>query len=245
MNRFCCPASFRGKLLALILALSVTPALAGDTLTMNGKTASTEVLSLNGSAYVKLSDVAKALGMILVKRPGGYEITKPGGANQVQAVTEGKIGDVLFDGQWRFQVLSVETPAIYTAKFLEDANALHFDRSSHVVSALPRSKMVVVHCRMTNGQKSVQTFWIGHLDVKNALTDTAGESYPPDCYDLDGSTSQSKPLLPGAKTDFAILFSVPEATQLNDLIFMLRDNDFSTNGKSSDVRVSLTPSKSN
>lgn len=66
------------------LALCAAPALAGDTLVMNGKIASTDVRTVGGSTYVKLSDVAKALGMVLVKRPGGYELTKAGGADQVQ-----------------------------------------------------------------------------------------------------------------------------------------------------------------
>jgi len=226
-------------LLGLVLAL---PALADETLTMNGKTASTTVRTVNGSAYVKIADVAKALGMVVVKRPGGYALTRSGGANQVQAVTEGKTGDVLFDGWWRFQVRSVETPASYPAKFLEAANSLKYDNSSHTVSAAPHFKVVVVHCRMTNGQKTAQTFWIaplpGEREIHTALTDTSGESYPPDCYDLDGSTSQSKPLLPGAKTDFVILFNVPEATQIKELVFTLQNNDARPGN---DVRVSLTP----
>jgi len=226
-------------LLGLVLAL---PALADETLTMNGKTASTTVRTVNGSAYVKIADVAKALGMVVVKRPGGYALTRSGGANQVQAVTEGKTGDVLFDGWWRFQVRSVETPASYPAKFLEEANSLKYDRSSHTVSAASRFKVVAVHCRMTNGQKTAQTFWIaplpGEREIHTALTDTSGESYPPDCYDLDGSTSQSKPLLPGAKTDFVILFNVPEATQIKELVFTLQNNDARPGN---DVRVSLTP----
>ncbi len=234
--------SLQGPLLVLALTLAALPALADETLTVNGKTASTTVRTVGGSAYVKVSDVAKALGMIVVKRPGGYALTKAGGTNQVQAVTEGKVGDVLFDGWWRFEVRSVETPTSYPAKFLEEANSLHYDSASHTISAAPRFKMVAVHCRMTNGQKAAQTFWIaplpGERKINNALTDTEGESYPPDCYDLDGSTAQSKSLLPGAKTDFTILFSVPEATQVKELIFTLQNNDARPGN---DVRVSLTP----
>ncbi|MGI4790297.1 MAG: hypothetical protein ACRYFS_15775 [Janthinobacterium lividum] len=242
MTRLSIPVSLPKNLLVLSLALIVTPALADETLTINGKTASTTVRTLNGSTYVKLSDVAKALGMVVIKHPGGYEITKSGGANQVQAMTQGKIGDVLFDGWWRFQVRSVEMPDTYTAKFLDGTNSLHYDAATHMVRADARHKMVVVHCRMTNGQKSVQTFWIaplpGERKINNALTDTDGESYSPDCFDLDGSISQSKPLLPGAKTDFVMLFSVPEATQLKDLVFTLQNND---SRPGNDVRVSLTP----
>lgn len=58
---------------------------------------------------------------------------------------------------------------------------------------------------------------------------------------MDGSISQSKPLLPGAKTDFTILFSVPDGFQrkdLKDLVFTLQNND---SRPGNDVRVSLTP----
>jgi hypothetical protein len=226
-----------------VLALCAAPAATADTLVVNGKTASVAVRTYDGSAYVRFSDMAKALGMILVKRPGGYELTKAGGTDQVQAMTQGKVGDVLFDGYWRFQVQSVEMTDSYAVK--KNGDGLSFDRSTNVLHAGPRTKLVVIRCRMTNGQKSVQTFWLaplpGERAINNALTDTEGESYPPDGYDLDGTTSQSKPLLPGAKTDFVILFSVPETVQrkdLKDLVFTLQNND---SRRGNDVRVSLMP----
>lgn len=241
----------RGALLALTttLALSVTAhAQANPTLILNGKTASTDVRVINGSAYVSLADVARALGMIVVKRPGGgYEITKPGGANQVGGNLQGKIGDVLFDGQWRFQVLSVQTPDAYLVKtpglqgLFRGISTIRNDENNRLVRAAPGFKLVVIQCRMANGQKSPQTFWLAQSSgVNNALTDTQGESYAPFGYDLEGAPTQSKTLLPGAGTSFPILFSVPDATQLKDLVFTLRNNDFSANKpKVSDVRVLL------
>ena len=220
------------------LAACLGPA-AAESLLLNGKTASTTVRTFGGSAYVKLSDVAKALGMVVVKRPGGYELIKAGGTDQVQAVTQGKVGDVLFDGYWRFQVQSVELADFYTPKKAPDN--FTYDRSKGGVQAKPNNTLVVLHCRMTNGQKSVQTFWLAPVSgraINNALTDTEGKSYPPEGYDLDGSTDQSKPLLPGAKTDFTILFSVPEGTHLKDLVFTLQNNDARPGN---DVRVSLSP----
>ena len=229
------------------LALCAAPAATADTLVVNGKTASTDVRTVGGSAYVKLSDMAKSLGMIIVKRPGGYELTKAGGTDQVQAVTHGKVGDVLFDGQWRFQVKAVETPDSYIMKtpgvqgLLRGISTIDNDENSRTVRAAPGYKLVVIQCRVTNGQKFPQTFWLGHSDVRNALTDTQGESYPPVGYDLEGAPTESKSLLPGAGTSCPILFSVPEATHFKDLIFTLRDNRFSSNAKVSDVRVSLIP----
>jgi len=236
MNQFWAGGKYVGGVLAIMLMAG--PGWAQGTLTMNGRVVSTGIRSLSGGTYVKLSDIAKALGMVVVKRPGGYELTKAGGTDQVQGIRQGKIGDVLFDGYWRFQVKSVETTDAYSVQ--KTGAGLYYDQATSTVHAKPKTKLVVIKCRMTNGQKSVQTFWLaplpGERAINNALTDTGGESYPPDGYDLDGSTSQSKPLLPGAKTDFTILFSVPEGTQLKDLVFTLQNND---SRPGSDVRVSL------
>ncbi len=230
---------------AAVLA-AATPALAGQKLVLNGKTASTNVRVINGTAYVSLADVARALGMIVVKRGDGYEITKPGGANQVGGNLQGKIGDVLFDGQWRFQVLSVQTPDAYLVKtpgvqgIFRGISSIQNDENTRLVRAAPGFKLVVIQCRMANGQKTPQTFWMAQSGVRNALTDTQGESYAPFGYDLEGAPTQSKTLLPGAGTSFPILFSVPDATSLKDLVFTLRNNDFSANKpRVSDVRVSL------
>ena len=243
MNRFWVQGKSVG-VLAAALALTAGPGQAQGTLTMNGSVVSTDVRSLGGGAYVRLADIAKALGMVIVKRPGGYELQKPGGANQVQGVLQGKVGDLLFDGQWRFRVLSVQTPETYTAKtpdFDPSSDGISYNRDTRLLRAVKGYKLVVIQCRMTNGQKTPQTFWLGHSDVRNALTDTEGESYPPAGYDLEGAPTQSKSLLPGAGTSVPILFSVPEATQLKDLVFTLRNNDFSSDkAKVSDVRVSLT-----
>ena len=238
--------SRQGKMAALLLifALPMGSAWADQNLVMNGKVVSTSVRTVGGSPYVKLSDVAKALSMVVSKRPGGYEITKSGGTNQVQGL-QGKIGDLLFDGRWRFQVLSVAQPDTYTMNTPGDepssypADTVNFDRKTQLVSPKPGYKLVVIQCRMINGQKSKQTFWLAAKDGNNALADQQGESYAPIGYDLEGAPIQSKPLLPGAKTDFPILFSVPQSIELKDLVFTLRNNDFSQKGN--DVRVSLTP----
>ena len=238
--------SRQGKTAALLLvfALPMGSAWADQNLVMNGKVVSTSVRTVGGSPYVKLSDVAKALSMVVSKRPGGYEITKSGGTNQVQGL-QGKIGDLLFDGRWRFQVLSVAQPDTYTMKTPGDepssypADTINFDRKTQLVSPKSGYKLVVIQCRMINGQKNKQTFWLAAKDGNNALADQQGESYAPIGYDLEGAPIQSKPLLPGAKTDFPILFSVPQNIELKDLVFTLRNNDFSQKGN--DVRVSLTP----
>lgn len=232
---------------ALTVALAAGPGAAADKLIINGKPAPADVRVIAGSPYVKLADVAKALGMVLVKRAdGGYEITRPGGANQVQGVTQGKIGEQLFDGRWRFQVISVQSPDSYAMKTSVEPSSypldtIDYNRTTRAVRAKPGYKLVAVECRMTNGQKTTQTFWLARKDVNNALADAGGESHVPVAYDLEGAPSQSPPLLPGAKAEFTILFSVPVRTEMKDLVFTLRNNDFSQKGN--DVRVSLTGDK--
>jgi hypothetical protein len=235
------------KLLAavVIIGLAASPVRAGETLVMNGTTASTDVRTLNGSAYVKLSDVAKALGMVLVKRPGGYELTKAGGANQVQGVTQGKVGDVLFDGKWRFQVLSVEKPDSYTMKTpgVEPSSwprdIIDYSSTTRILKAKPGYQLVVLNGRVTTGVKQKRTLWTASIDKQNntALTDTEGSSYTPVGYDFEGGPTQSKWLVQGAALSFPILFSVPETAVLKDLIFTLKNNQ--TDEKANDVRVSL------
>ncbi|MCW3062294.1 MAG: hypothetical protein JWQ02_4115 [Capsulimonas sp.] len=233
----------RGVMAIAAAVMAAGPATAA-TVTMNGQVVSTDVRSLGGGQYIRLSDVAKALGMVVVKRAGGYDLQKPGGANQVGSTT-GKVGDLLFNGQWRFRVQSVQTPDSYHVKTpgvsgqFRGIDNIKNDEASGVVTAAPGYKLVVIECRMANGQKTPQTFWLAKNGVKNALTDTKGESYEPFGYDLEGSQAQSKRLLPGAGTTFPILFSVPEDTQLKDLIFTLRNNDFNETAKITDVRVSL------
>ena len=248
-------SAVRTSLLALTLATALhafpaLPALAGDTLLLNGKTASNDVRHIAGSAYVKLEDVAKALGMVVIKRADGkYELTKAGGTNQVQGVAQGKIGDMLFDGRWRFQVVSVQTPDTYTMKTPSveptsyPADTLNYDRTTHVLSAKAGYKLVVLACVLANGQKSTQTFWLGRVsgrNINNALADTVGGSHVPVGYDLEGAPIQSKPLLPGAKLPFSILFVVPQATEWKDIVFTLSNND---SQGTNDVRVSLKAEK--
>jgi len=97
-----------------------------------------------------------------------------------------------------------------------------------------------VQCRMANGQKTTQTFWLRPVtgrSINTALADTEGGAHTPVGFDLEGAPIQSAPLLPGAKLDFSLLFSVPEATELKDLVFTLTNND---DQGTNDVRVSLT-----
>ncbi len=230
-------------LLALGTSIAMVSAAGGGKLFLNGKVASEDIRTLNGNTYVKLSDVAKALDMVVVKRADGYEIIKKGGANQIKGAVTGKVGDVLFDGKWRFQVIKMETPESYTmttdADTYDSAGLVSLDRTTHVVRANRGKKLVVLYCRVVNGVKEKRTLWTAISDerVHTALTDNEGSSYAPVAYDFDGAPTQSKWLLPGAAMSFPVIFSVPEGTQLKDLVFTLKNNQ--TDDPPVDVRVSF------
>ena len=210
---------------------------------MNGTTTSTDVRVIDGKAYVPLSDVARALGMVVVKRSDGYEIKKPGGANPIKGVTQGKIGDVLFDGKWRFQVLGMQTLDSYTmttdADTYDSAGLSHLNRTTHVLQPKEGCRLIVLRCRVTNGRNSKQRLWTAISDdkVNTALTDMDGGSHPPVVYDYQGANTQTNPMVAGAMMTFPVIFSVPANTRPKDLIFTLRANG--DGDHYNDVRVSL------
>ncbi len=237
--------------LAVTIGLATAAsALAPDELRLlvSGKTASTNVRMIGGSPYVPLADMARAMNGTVVKRTGGvYEITlggetKPktggasvaGGANEVSG-TQGKIGQVLFNGKWRFSVLSVDHTASYDSKFLPDKQTF--------APAGDTEELVIVHCRMKNGQKDTQMAMLSPVHPHHTgLADDQGQSYAPMSYDKRGGSSDEGPkLLPGAQTEFAILFSVPKGTVLKDLVFSIQNAYEDTPEGGTDVRISLAP----
>ena len=224
-------------------AATVWAAGTGVKLIFNGKVASTNVKTMDGKAYVPLTDVAKSLDMVVVKVPGGYEIKKAGGATPISGL-KGKIGDVLFDGKWRFQVISAGPVESYTMKHDSEIDYAIYnpvaELNNDTMTFTPKGarELIAVKCRVTNGRNDTHSLWVYNNDTRTALADTEGESHPPIAYDMDQSEPfNSKKLLPGAKTDFTVLFSVPEGTQLKDLVFTLKTID--NNDKGNDVRVSL------
>jgi len=215
----------------------------GTKLVMNGSVASTSVRVIDGRPYAPVADMAKALNMTVVKRADGYEITRAGGANQVEGLN-GKVGDVLFDGRWRFSVLEVKPVESYTMTSPDTepvggndiAATMSYDNRTHVLTPKPGYRLLAIRCRIINGRTTNQNFWTGS-DVHNALTDAEGEAWPPVAYDYVGAPIQTKPLLPGSKIDFSIIFAVPEKANVKDLVFTLKANNSSE--KPNDVRVAL------
>ena len=231
-------------LFTVMSSIQVSAAPTGKRLVLNGKVASNNVQLVGGQAFVSLQEVAKALGMVVVKNAdGSYEIKKAGGTQQVQGLN-GKIGDVIFDGKWRLQVLAVTNPATYTMKTGADASAgwyagelVKWDSQTHVIAPGNGYELVVLQCRVTNGVAQKRTLWVADKDTNTALADSSGVSHPVIAYDFEGAPIQSQPLLQGARLDFNLVFSVPQGTKIKDLIFTLVANGDLDNAH--DARISL------
>lgn len=230
------------SIFAVITGLAIAGRVA-DTLIINGKGYPVSVRTIEGSAYVKLSDVARALDMSVQTRgQGRYELVKAGGANQVGTLT-GKIGEVIFDGKWRFTVVSMETPETYTMKTTAEpydySGRTSMDSRTRVIIPAKGFRLVVLTVRVSNGVKERRTLWtaIGDDKIRTAIADSDGKSHPPVAYDFSGGPTQTDWMLPGAQMTFPVVFSMPEAATVKDLIFTLKNNQGDEKGV--DVRVSL------
>jgi hypothetical protein len=100
----------------------------------------------------------------------------------------------------------------------------------------PGYRLLVYRCEVKNGQKSAQQLWWFQNDTHTALADASGESFPPIFLDIASEAFQSKPILPGAKLEFNLVFCVPTSANPRELVFTLR----TIADKGSDVRISLT-----
>jgi hypothetical protein len=101
------------KLAALaVLALGVVLAATNYRLVINGEPASTPAIVVGGKTYIPL-EALKAAGVGVSVSGSTLSLTLPGaqqgqgGANQIAAL-EGCVNEWLFNGIWRFRVLSLE-----------------------------------------------------------------------------------------------------------------------------------------
>ncbi|RIH83574.1 hypothetical protein Mterra_02231 [Calidithermus terrae] len=96
----------------LVFALGLVWAATNYRLVINGKPASTPAIVVGGKTYVPL-EALKAAGVGVSVSGSTLSLTLPGarqgqgGANQVAAL-EGCVNEWLFNGIWRFRVLSLE-----------------------------------------------------------------------------------------------------------------------------------------
>ncbi len=230
--------------LSLMLAFGARPAFAELELVINSEVIPTNTIVEGDPISIRMFRLAgSAAVMGMVKTGGGYEIRKAVDTMPVQGL-EGKGGDVLSDGRWRFQVLSVETPESYAMKTDAEPYGYEHLSSFDVIKRIFTPKagytLVVIQCRATNTQKSQKRLWVAASDssnVRTALTGMEGSSHAPIGYDFKGGPTQTKFLYPDETITFPVIFSVPQSTQLKELIFTLAANG--EREESKDARVSM------
>jgi len=221
----------------LVLAGACWAAQQTAKLIINGKAASTDVRVINGKAYAPLQDVAKALNMVVTKRGDAYEMVVAGGANQLEGAYQGKIGDDLFTGKWRFKVLGVKQVDEYQERFCQDKRTIR--------PKGPGETLIVVNCRIANGLKQTQTpVLTERMSGNTALADTQGQSYTPLDYDARQASNKwqdyaAASLLPGAGMDLALVFSVPVGKTPKSLVFTALTYPNDVGGKGTDLRIEL------
>ena len=215
-----------GLTLGLIGVAAIGSTLFIQQVRIEGKLATSDVISRNGKTYVPLSDVAKALGMTIMKTPTGWDLVRAGGANMVQGL-RGKVGEELFNGKYRFTVVKVTRAASYTPQFVK----LGYE----ITPVSAAGEIVAVHCRLKNGTKEPVTFDIT-MGKNTALTDEKEQSYAAFNGASIDMVSRAPKVLPGAAVDFALTFEVPKDAVLKDLVFTVNDL---TAKDSPDFRVSL------
>jgi hypothetical protein len=209
-----------GLILTAGIVAGICWAAAGTKLYVDGKLASSRVVIVDGRAYVPVVDVAEALGMTVGQVEDGYALTREGGANQVEGVAQGGIGDELFTGKWRFQVLSVEQGRDqYTERYYQQERSIKPNGADE--------ELIVVNCRVKNAtEATVSPILTERLPGDTALADDAEHSYAPIDYDARQEINKTQSyaasaLLPGAAAEFALAFSVPKGTHPKALVFSL------------------------
>jgi hypothetical protein len=178
---------------------------------VNGELASSGVIERNGVAYAPIKDIASALKLNIQKTSRGYELAATGGANQAEGIT-GKVGDMLFNGYARFQVVKVIRGKEYTNQFSGD---------NQKVTPYPEGMdLVVVVCRIKNGLTHKVSCGLP-AGTETALADTQDHSFGPRTGLSIDCPNRGVDLLPGAAVDFALTFDVPASTVLGDLVYQV------------------------
>jgi len=168
-----------------------------------------------------------------------------GGANQVQGL-EANLGQMLFDGNWRFQVLAVQSSDSYTLKVPATApdyakynGGAEFDPDTYIFTPKQGNTFISVDCLAKNGQNSMQQLDFYSDQQNTAITDDQENAYTPIAFDMVASSPwTTRNLLPGSGEKLTILFAVPKGTNPQDLVVTLKNwNDH----KGKDIRVHLKP----
>jgi hypothetical protein len=185
---------------------------------INGTLASSGVIMHDGSAYVPVRDVASALKLAITNTSRGIELADVGGANQVSGIT-GKVGDVLWNGYIRLQIVKVIRTKSYTRQFTGDNQVITPDQGHDLFVAV---------CKISNGLKNGVT--VMYPGGETALTDDQGHSYSPFLGMSADIGSRGTDLLPGASFSSALIFEIPSAAVVGDMVYQASMAGSNTNG---------------
>ncbi len=210
---------------------------------VDGTVASTDLKVIGGRTYAPVGDIAKALGYQVVKRAGGIELVKAGGANQIGNRNTGKLGEEIFTGKWRFIVSKAERVKSY--KVIDNDYIYVTNRN---VGAKDDEDLIVLTCRIKNGTPNRDEIvfsptWDG---IHTALTDGNENSYIADTFDLKATENAPIGAIfnPGAAINFRVVFRIPTSAHPKDFIFTalrysMRDSTGMKNEPPQDIRISL------
>lgn len=194
-----------------VAAAAIVVAQGTKKLYFNGEVASNDVRIINGVAYAPLRDIAKAMGTTVAQRPdGSLEIVRQGGANQVDAKLNGKVGDWLFDGGWRFKVVSV--------KRVDSYKLVNPWYSETEVVGDEQHDLVVIDYVFRNGMKAAYNMDFGGNLTAVANEDGSSNPVYSNDFKYDGSVWFSKSLLPGAEMKGAFIVKILKTEKPKDLI---------------------------
>ncbi len=212
-------------------------ALAPQSVTIDGKVVTHRVKVIAGESWIPVSDLAKAQGLVVTSNGTSIDLTSPGGAEQVKGVT-GKVGEMLFTGNWRIEVNSFQKAATYTIKnsTSTDYSVYHgiADLDDKVFTPKDGYDLYVASCTLKNARKTSVEFDWNPSDNKSAIADDAGSNNPWVVYDIPSPAFNSAPILPGAKLDFNICFVVKKDVKLTDIVLTLKAL---TDEKTQNVRI--------
>jgi len=146
----------------------------------------------------------------------------------------GKINEELSSTQWGLQARNVTETAEYRDRFAQEKHVFRPQGTDDI--------LLVFDMRVTNLiQKPQQPILTRMQSFNTGLVATDGHSYQPLHYDARRvEFDQAAPILPGAVSDFALIFSVPKGTKPKSLILTLNDEMEQFKGiKGTDFQISL------
>lgn len=198
------PRTASSVALSLVSILAVAAAVGAQQasrLRINGTPASDAPITVKGKTYVSVDSlrsagisVRSANGIMDLTLPGGAQQAADGGAGQQNGV-EGKTGDWLFNGIWRFRVLSV-SPA-----------------DAATVGAGWQAKVEIRNGTKFSGYSPGGTGWQGITIVTEDGTSVAAASDAPELRD--------KGLAQGASNAVTLFFPTDSASKPTRIILRL------------------------